>query len=131
MLVSSLVVVVVGERMVGGSAVVFRSLVITSIIINMASKIVVITSIIIILLLIIIMASKIVVITSIVKANWIVETSSDKLSLSTFVSTFTFTRESYEGKRIELFNLDPSFLTRHTFWSQVKIIATLLLSLAS
>ena len=28
-------------------------------------------------------------------------------------------RESYEGKRIELFNLDPSFLTRHTFWSQV------------
>ena len=96
MLVSSLVVVVVGERMVGGSAVVFRSLLI-----------------------------------SIIKANWIVETSSDKLSLSTFVSTFTFTRESYEGKRVELFNLDPSFLTRHTFWSQVKIIATLLLSLTS
>ena len=88
MLVSSLVVVVVGEKMVGGSAVVFRFLLITSII----------------------------------KANWIVETSSDKLSLSTFV--FTFTRESYEGKRVELFNLDPSFLTRHTFWSQVKIIAT-------
>ena len=104
MLVSSLVVVVVGERMVGGSAVVFRSLLI---------------SIILLLLFVIIMA------------NWIVETSSDKLSLSTFVSTFTFTRESYEGKRVELFNLDPSFLTRHTFWSQVKIIAILLLSLTS
>ena len=26
---------------------------------------------------------------------------------------------SYESKRIELFNLDPSILTRHTFWSQV------------
>ena len=26
---------------------------------------------------------------------------------------------SYESKRIELFNLDPSILVRHTFWSQV------------
>ena len=25
---------------------------------------------------------------------------------------------NYESKRIELFNLDPSILTRHTFWSQ-------------
>jgi hypothetical protein len=26
---------------------------------------------------------------------------------------------SFESKRIELFNLDPSILVRHTFWSQV------------
>ena len=26
---------------------------------------------------------------------------------------------SYESKRIELFNFDPSILVRHTFWSQV------------
>ena len=25
----------------------------------------------------------------------------------------------YKSKRIELFNLDPSILVRHTFWSQV------------
>ena len=28
-------------------------------------------------------------------------------------------RESYEAGRIEIFNLDLSPLTRHTFWSQV------------
>jgi len=27
-------------------------------------------------------------------------------------------RLSYESKRIEMFNFDPSILVRHTFWSQ-------------
>ena len=33
----------------------------------------------------------------------------------------TVFRKSYEAGRIEIFNLDFSLLTRHTFWSQVKI----------
>ena len=28
-------------------------------------------------------------------------------------------KANYESGRIELFNFDPSILTRHTFWSQV------------
>ena len=28
-------------------------------------------------------------------------------------------RQNFETKRIELFNFDPSILTRHSFWSQV------------
>ena len=28
-------------------------------------------------------------------------------------------KRSYESQRLELFNLNPSILIRHTFWSQV------------
>ena len=89
MLVSSVVVVVVGERLVGGSGFVFRSVII-----------------------------KIIVIVILILHKH--PTCTDNCE-NIHQHSHTTTRESYEGKRIELFNLDPSFLTRHTFWSQVGI----------
>ena len=60
-----------------------------------------------------------VVSTQVIKIIIIVTISSSLDIITGSTISTSVSRESYEGKRIELFNLDPSFLTRHTFWSQV------------